>query len=72
MSLLIVPLTGGRSALVCDDLDDYTVWAVAREHGCQYVLCLPDANEFLTENIDHHRVRELGFENLPRPPGHKG
>ncbi len=70
MTQMLVPLKGGEVALVCDDWDDWTVWAHAKEHGCAHVLMVPDATDWLAEHIDPVAVGLAGgVAALPRLPG---
>ena len=55
MTQLVTELSNGRLALVCDDLDDATVWQSAREHNCHFVVMVPEGIEWLRAHLDRSR-----------------
>lgn len=58
-------LRDGSLALVCDDLDDATVWATAAHYRCKVVVMVPEGREYLERNLHPSGV----WERVEPPPG---
>lgn len=52
-------LRDGSLALVCDDLDDASVWATAEHFRCKVVVMVPDGRAYLEKNLHPDGVWEV-------------
>lgn len=74
MSQIVLPLRGGQNVLVCNDMDDHTVWENAVEHDCPQIVMLEKGQraqgEWLAANVDWSAVKAAGgARSIRRPVG---